>query len=205
MSFGLDGGPAEAAVSLEIAVNPARLRVWFFLGVPGEGRAWLERGLDAVEPGESADRPRTAATGLSGWISLCQGDPDSALESLRSCRAGPDADHPDVHFLEGAYAVIVDSDACAIATLERALRRHRAVNSGESDTAMIELFMAMSAAFFDDTELALELSERPLANAERQGAARQITWAQWAVGLAAAARGPRACVVGDPRVDPAPT
>ncbi|MDQ0710867.1 hypothetical protein QFZ55_000319 [Streptomyces luteogriseus] len=71
--------PDLAGDGLEIAVNPARTRCWFFSSTLGEGRHWLERLLATGDLSASATtRTPTLTAGalaMKAWIALCQGDP----------------------------------------------------------------------------------------------------------------------------------
>ncbi|MFD5233643.1 hypothetical protein ACFWJ5_34980 [Streptomyces qaidamensis] len=86
-----------AVAGVEIAVDLARTRCWFFGSTLGEGRHWLER-LLATGPGVRG-APAMAASGtpaliagalaMKAWIALCQGDNPAAGTFLAECRAWP--------------------------------------------------------------------------------------------------------------------
>lgn len=183
MDFSLTDIDTDA--SLEMAVNLTRLRIWFFNGWPGEGRAWLQRGLK--QDVEQIGPLRLTATAFAGWISLCQGDSQAAGAFLEQCQQAI-GNHceapPAVGFLEGAYALIVDSDVRAIVMLEHVLQALESARAPDADRAMIELFWSIAAGFLGDRETALAASQQHLENALEHRAEWQISWAQWVSGLA---------------------
>ena len=181
MEYSLTDG--DVANTLETAINLTRLRIFFFIGWPGEGRAWLERllALELTSP------QRMIALETAGWISLCQGDTRAASGFLADCRASV-ANQTDVpaalDFLEGAYALVVESDPRSIPMLGQVLAKLQRVGAPVADTALIQLYWSLAASFLGDRATALRASQQCLDSAERQAAAWAISWAQWAVGLA---------------------
>ncbi|MGW6646718.1 AfsR/SARP family transcriptional regulator [Streptomyces iakyrus] len=184
-----------AVAGVEIAVNLARTRCWFFSSTLGEGRHWLER-LLAAEPGVR-DAPGRAASGppaliagalaMKAWIALCQGDNPAAGTFLAECRAvarelpdGPSA--ASVTYIEGAHAMLVRGDPASSSLLAEARERFRA--SGQAgDAHMATMLWAMAEAFFGTRTSASAARDVYVAEAEASGAEWARTWAQWCTGL----------------------
>ncbi|MBX9364703.1 hypothetical protein K4G64_26755, partial [Streptomyces sp. WAC04114] len=127
--------PDLAGDGLEIAVNLARTRCWFFSSTLGEGRHWLERLLATGDPSTSATTrapaPTAGALAMKAWIALCQGDNPAAETFLAECRAvarelpdGPST--APVTYIEGAHAMLVRGDPASRALLAEARSRFRA-------------------------------------------------------------------------------
>ncbi|WP_169736795.1 ATP-binding protein [Pseudonocardia spinosispora] len=169
--------------SLRIALSLAGLRIWYFAGWPGEGRAWLERTVERAPAGG----PRVTAMATAGWISLCQGDSDEASRLLTRCRdatAGDTDVEPAIEFLDGAYALLVGNDPGSIATFRSVLDALRGAGAPDADLAMIELLLSIAGGFVGEAEDTLVTAQRCLDHALRRESAWQISWARWAMGLA---------------------
>jgi hypothetical protein len=180
---------------VEIAVNLARTRCWFFSSTLGEGRHWLER-LLATEPG-GGDTPTMAAPGtptliagalaMKAWIALCQGDNPAAETFLAECRAlarelPDDPSAAPVTYIEGAHAMLVRGDPASRPLLAEARDRFRA--SGQAgDAHMATMLWAMAEAFFGTRTSASAARDVYVAEAEASGAEWARTWAQWCTGL----------------------
>ncbi|MFF8104178.1 BTAD domain-containing putative transcriptional regulator [Streptomyces sp. NPDC016640] len=191
----------RAGAGVEIAVNLARTRCWFFSSTLGEGRHWLERllgpGPDGararVEPGASPGAAEGAPTLVAGalamkaWIALCQGDNPAAGTFLTECRAvarelpdGPAA--APVTYIEGAHAMLVRGDPAGIALLAEAREGFRATGQ-RGDAHMATMLWAMAQAFFGDRVSASTARDVYVAEAEASGADWARTWARWCTGL----------------------
>ncbi|WP_345703545.1 helix-turn-helix transcriptional regulator [Pseudonocardia eucalypti] len=188
MEYGLSH--AEPTRSLEIAINLTRLRTWFFVGWPGEGRAWLDRVLrharGQLEDDHAAATLRLTATAFAGWLTLCQGDPRAAKEYLVAIRSAPGREdvHGAVGLFESAYALLVESDERSVEMFARVLDDLRSAGVSAADRAMVETMRSIAASFFADREVALAVSNRHLENSLQQQVVWQISWAKWAVSLA---------------------
>lgn len=186
---------------VEIAVNLARTRCWFFSSTLGEGRHWLERllapGPDGARAPVVPDASGTAAEGapplvvgalvMKAWIALCQGDNPAAEVFLAECRAaarelpdGPPA--APVTYIEGAHAMLVRGDPAGIALLAEARDGFRAVGQ-EGDAHMATMLWAMAEAFFGDRPSACAARDVYVAEAEASAAEWARTWARWCTGL----------------------
>ncbi|WP_155058057.1 AfsR/SARP family transcriptional regulator [Streptomyces blattellae] len=170
---------------VEIAVNLARTRCWFFNSTLGEGRHWLER-LLPLNPGTP---PALAAGGLAmkAWIALCQGDNPSAEAFLIECRTLaselPDgAVAPPVTFIEGAHAMLVRGDPCSAALLTEARDQFRAAGQ-RGDAHMATMLWAMAEAFLGDRDSARAALDAYVVEAAESGAEWARTWARWCTGL----------------------
>ncbi|MEU2916210.1 hypothetical protein ACFYM3_32400 [Streptomyces massasporeus] len=187
--------PDLAGDGLEIAVNLARTRCWFFSTL-GEGRHWLERLLATRDPSASTttSTPTTStptltagALAMKAWIALCQGDNSAAETFLAECRAvarelpdGPSA--APVTYIEGAHAMLVRGDPASRAVLAETRDRFRA--SGQAgDAHMATMLWAMAEAFFGTRASASSARDVYVAEAEASGAEWARTWAQWCSGL----------------------
>ncbi|MEW2812552.1 hypothetical protein AB0929_36590 [Streptomyces massasporeus] len=183
--------PDLAGDGLEIAVNLARTRCWFFSSTLGEGRHWLERLLATGNPSASATtRTPTLTAGalaMKAWIALCQGDNPEAETFLAECRAvarelpdGPSA--APVTYIEGAHAMLVRGDPASRALLAEARDRFRVAGQA-GDAHMATMLWAMAEAFFGTQASASSARDVYVAEAEASGAEWARTWAQWCSGL----------------------
>ncbi|MFH9712192.1 BTAD domain-containing putative transcriptional regulator [Streptomyces luteogriseus] len=183
--------PDLAGDGLEIAVNLARTRCWFFSSTLGEGRHWLERLLAPGDPSAPATTrapvPTAGALAMKAWIALCQGDNPAAETFLAECRAvarelpdGPSV--APVTYIEGAHAMLVRGDPASRALLAEARDGFRA--AGQSgDAHMATMLWAMAEAFFGTRASASSARDVYVAEAEASGAEWARTWAQWCSGL----------------------
>ncbi|GCB45401.1 BTAD domain-containing putative transcriptional regulator [Streptomyces sp. NL15-2K] len=191
----------RVGAGVEIAVNLARTRCWFFSSTLGEGRHWLERllgpgpdGPHALAGPNSADAAVAGAPALvagalamKAWIALCQGDNPAAETFLAECRAVahdlPDgASAAPVTYIEGAHAMLVRGDPSSVALLGEARERFHAVGQG-GDAHMATMLWAMAEAFFGTGTSARAVRDVYVAEAEASGAEWARTWAQWCTGL----------------------
>ncbi|MGW1954616.1 BTAD domain-containing putative transcriptional regulator [Streptomyces sp. NPDC001920] len=193
--------PDRVGAGIEIAVDLARTRCWFFSSTLGEGRHWLERLLapgpdgprapgapnssDVVTAGEPA--LVAGALAMKAWIALCQGDNPAAETFLAECRAvAADLPHDPsaapVTYIEGAHAMLVRGDPASIDLLAEARRRFLAIGQG-GDAHMATMLWAMAEAFFGDRASASSARDVYVAEAEASGAEWARTWARWCTGL----------------------
>ncbi|MEV5106815.1 BTAD domain-containing putative transcriptional regulator [Streptomyces massasporeus] len=184
--------PELTGDGLEIAVNLARTRCWFFSSTLGEGRHWLERLLATGEPPAASATTRepaltAGALAMKAWIALCQGDNPAAETFLAQCRAvarelpdGPSA--APVTYIEGAHAMLVRGDPASRALLAEARDRFRAAGQA-GDAHMATMLWAMAEAFFGTRASASSARDVYVAEAEASGAEWARTWAQWCSGL----------------------
>ena len=180
-------------IALEMALNLARLRFWWFSGLLPEGNNLLRRLLDACPPAPSP--LRVAATAMSGWMALCRGDQRMALAERDHCRElvaalGMRDEPPAVaDFLEGTHALLVDADATtALPLLRRAVAKlTREVDAGlpvDGDRHQMHLILGLAAGLIgDDEDEAERTSSAVLAEAREAGAAWAASWARWNKGL----------------------
>jgi predicted ATPase/DNA-binding CsgD family transcriptional regulator len=189
MTWLRDHGSPEAA--LEIALNLARLRFWWFSGLLPEGTNWLRRLLDACPPAPSP--LRLAATAMRGWMALCQGDQEEALAARDHCRAlvavlGKTDEPPAfADFMEGTYALLVDG-AGALPLLRRTVTKLTAeVAAGRpvaGDRHQTHMILALAAGLTgDDREEADRTSAAALAEARQAKAPWAASWSLWTTGL----------------------
>ncbi|MGW1737832.1 ATP-binding protein [Nocardia sp. NPDC001965] len=198
--------PGEAAIGLEIAGGLIALRLPFFIGTLREARSLAERALAATR---AQDHPlsgaQIAVTALVGWVSLCQGQPDTAGRRLDECiaacvtdpavrsaaAADPDVDlglPPEVEYLWGSVLLLEGCDTRATTVLARA--RAKFLTAGDPGGAsMSRLFEALAAAFHGDSDSALEVSRAYLWYATGTGAEWVLSWAELTRAIAAAAHG----------------
>jgi predicted ATPase/DNA-binding CsgD family transcriptional regulator len=186
MTWLRDHGSQEAA--LEIALNLARLRFWWYSGLLPEGNNLLRRLLDACPPAPSP--LRVAATAMSGWMALCRGDQREALAARDHCRELVAAGTPPAaaDFIEGGYALLVDADAgTALPLLRRAVEKLTAdVDAGlpvAGDRHQAHMILALAAGLIgDDQTEADHASSAVLAEASQADAPCAISWARWDMG-----------------------
>jgi predicted ATPase/DNA-binding CsgD family transcriptional regulator len=191
MTWLRDHGSPETA--LEIALNLARVRFWWFSGLLPEGNNLLRRLLDACLPAPSP--LRVAATAMSGWMALCRGDQQEARAARDHCRelvaALGTADEPPsfVDFLEGTYALLSDADAAtALPLLRRAVAKLTAqVAAGlpaDGDRHQMHMILGLTAGLIgDDKDEADRTSSAVLAEAREADAPWAASWARWNKGL----------------------
>nr|WP_104782508.1 ATP-binding protein [Streptomyces tibetensis] len=190
-----------AKAGLEIAVNLARTRCWFFSSTLGEGRHWLERLLatgperspaqDVPDPSAETDPGASTlivgALAMKAWIALCQGDNPAAETFLAECRASaqelPDvASVAPVTYIEGAHAMLVRGDQASRELLAEARDRFR-TGGQAGDAHMATMLWAMAEAFFGTRASASAARDVYVAEAEASGAEWARTWALWCTGL----------------------
>jgi DNA-binding CsgD family transcriptional regulator len=181
------GDPIACA---EIAINLIKLRIWFFIGWPSEGRVWLERTLEpSLDP---ADPLRTVVVVLAGIMSLCQGDAHAGgafLAETHTLTADQREFSPAHGFIDGLYALYVESNPRSIGILEKVVDTLRRDGTPETDVVMIEQLWATAVSFCGDGTAALAASQKHFDNAVSRGAEWQISWAHWGVSLAHIRRG----------------
>jgi non-specific serine/threonine protein kinase len=178
------GNPDHAVDALQFATDLARLRTWFFTGSPGEGIAWLERGLAAVaaaHPSLTDEQIGHVVAGqtTAGWIALWQGR--SAESYLAACRAmlGRGPTPPAVMLLEGTSLLLGHADPRSIELLAAAGKGFAAAGPDyQGDRHMAELTEATAAAFLGTDDQALDASQRCLDHALAAGAPSSISWAR---------------------------
>ncbi|MEU1003103.1 BTAD domain-containing putative transcriptional regulator [Streptomyces tibetensis] len=190
-----------AKAGLQIAVNLARTRCWFFSSTLGEGRHWLERLLatgperspaqDVPDPSAETDPGASTliagALAMKAWIALCQGDNPAAETFLAECRAVaqelPDvASVAPVTYIEGAHAMLVRGDPASRELLAEARDRFR-TGGQAGDAHMATMLWAMAEAFFGTRASASAARDVYVAEAEASGAEWARTWALWCTGL----------------------
>ncbi|WP_051342287.1 helix-turn-helix transcriptional regulator [Pseudonocardia spinosispora] len=167
--------------ALEIAVSLNTLRVWFFIGWPSEGRAWLERALAAV-PGTTHPL-RGKALALAGLTALATHDMPRAESLIDECRAttGDLPQRHDLRFLEGIHALFT-GDARAVGLLGELYAS--VAEAGGRDLVTVGHNWAVAAATLGDLETALAVTSRHLEYTERGQAPWHVAWAQWASAIA---------------------
>ncbi|MGC5039141.1 BTAD domain-containing putative transcriptional regulator [Streptomyces sp. DT190] len=179
-----------AVAGVEIAVNLARTRCWFFSSTLGEGRHWLERLLATGPDGPWVQVEPALVVGalaMKAWIALCQGDNPASERFLAECRAGAreSADgspSAPLTYIEGAHAMLVRGDPASIPLLAVARDRFRALGQG-GDAHMATMLWAMAEAFLGTRASASAARDVYVAEAEASGAEWARTWAQWCTGL----------------------
>jgi predicted ATPase/DNA-binding CsgD family transcriptional regulator len=182
--------PEHAEIGLEIAVNLARLRLWFFEGLLGEGCMWLKKLLD-LTPAAPAE-VRAGATAMLGWILLCQGEQAAAAVQLAACRdlAAEFPDFPPVLFLAGVHAMLVEGDPVCVPLLTAAHERYLAMGPPMAgDAASVQLMLGLGAGFDQHEETARALAAEGLAATSASGAPWAIGWSVWVKGIAPLTRG----------------
>lgn len=170
---------------LEIAIGLTQLRLWYFIGWPGEGVSRLK--LLAPQDPDPAGALRVTALGHAGWISLAQGDPDAAREFFTDCEPMGNErrqESPTVDFLEAAFALFVDGDARSITMLEELMRKLEKTGAPAAVTARIESLWGIAACFLGDRTVAIESSEQHLRNTKEHEAECAISWALMNVAIA---------------------
>lgn len=171
---------ADAVPRLELAVDLAHMYLWYIVGWLGEGRAWLRLALDDVHDPSPL---RAAALAQAGWLSICQGDTDAARSYLAECHAvGSSVEGAawSIDFLDGAYALVVETDTRCLAVLDRA----RQAGASRPGTTVLEVIRLVAHSYLGDREIALAASQKFLEEATRRGAPVTLSWAQWAAGVA---------------------
>src|SRR6476469_5964461 len=176
--------------ALEIALNLARLRFWWFSGLLAEGANLLRRLLDECPPDPTP--LRVAATAMRSWMVLCQGDQEGAAAALTACRRLVDGEPPAMlDFLEGAHALLVRADAeTALPLLRRAVAKlTAAVESGlplAGDRHQAHMILGLAVGLIGtDRREAEEVNSAVLAEALAADAPSATSWARWDMGVVA--------------------
>ncbi|WP_223838419.1 ATP-binding protein [Saccharopolyspora pogona] len=169
--------PHEVTAALRILKQT--LFFWFVIGLPGEGRYWIERALERVQqPGLTRAWAMWAATHLA----CLQGDPDAPrlLRDYHNLAEQLDEDSilTGAVYLSGMIALWQKGDfAQAAPLLRQATEGHRA----HHDTVQAWLALlnwAMGAALTDDAS-AEPLSEELLVMTRDSGAEFFLEFALW--------------------------
>ncbi|MEU6645540.1 LuxR C-terminal-related transcriptional regulator [Saccharomonospora sp. NPDC046836] len=169
--------PHEATAALRILKQT--LFFWFAIGLPGEGRYWIERALERVrQPSLTRAWAMWAATHLA----CLQGDPE-APRLLRDYQnlaqqLGEDSVLTGTVYLSGMITLWQEGDfAQAAPLLRQATEEHRA-HHDTVETWLALLNWAMGAALTDDAS-AEPLSEELLVMTRDSGAEFFLEFALW--------------------------
>ncbi len=175
--------PGEAQVGLRMAST-----LWFFwfAGMLGEGRHWLDRALE-TESGSPAER----ALGLcvNSYLAIAQGDLEAAMPPLEeSRRLARDVDDPTITAwvteVAGMAAMFQGDLPGAIGILEEALDRHRSIDDHRG--VVDDLFYLSAAACLNgDADRAVALCEESLAICEAFGERWCRAYTLWVLSLTA--------------------
>ncbi|WP_424188041.1 ATP-binding protein [Actinokineospora sp. G85] len=178
-------------VGLAIAVNLARARFWWLSGRLDEGSSWLDRLTRACR--DQPDLLVLNATGIRGWMLLCQGAPDTAAEVRDSCAAlvetlGLSDDPPPVvDFLTGAYLFLAEADTASLDHLRRAARKLTAAwDAGQpvfGDRHQVVLVLGLAAGLLGGGQRATAAAaDQVLAEARAGRAELARAWGLWVRG-----------------------
>ncbi|MCS7482939.1 LuxR C-terminal-related transcriptional regulator [Umezawaea endophytica] len=182
----------EPELGLEIALNLARLRFWWFSGLLPEGGTWLKRLMERCPP--DAGPLLVSATAMRGWILLCQGDHEEAASMRDNCRDLVSAlglsDRPPAaaDFVEGAYGLLARGEPESLVLLRRAVEKYTAAAgpaahlTGDKHQATLVLSLGAGLIGSDERE-AESTARRCMTEAHEGGAQWAESWALWAAGL----------------------
>jgi predicted ATPase/DNA-binding CsgD family transcriptional regulator len=177
-------GPATADLALDMA---GRLwAFWIAAGALGEGRRWLERGLNQVELRYSPAIAR--ALWVVSYITACHGDLDGAEAWLRKGEAlaaetGDEAMQAYLTLSSGLVATFRGDTNRAQDLLTDAIEHHRKLQQplGLIDAQFI---LGSLASVTGDVDMALDLARDTLATCERFGEQWWRAWAQRSLAVA---------------------
>ncbi|OLR91577.1 ATP-binding protein [Actinokineospora bangkokensis] len=164
---------------LQLAVDLAALRVWFFRGPIREGYQWL-RTLLAATPGVPVDL-RTRALTWVCWMAACMGDKHQARAALTEVRALP-AGNPAALFAEGCYRMLIEQDPTGVPVLDRAAAE-LCLAGRPGDAHMAALFTGMGAAFLGSRREAAAATRRADEAARERRAPWAVSWTRWTAAL----------------------
>ncbi|WP_343887051.1 ATP-binding protein, partial [Actinoallomurus spadix] len=167
------GTPGESSAGLRMASD--LLFYWIAADLLNEGRRWLEKLLDTgTDTGDSAPAARAAALCVHARLAVLQGDLAAARPMLRESRALA-RDQPVVlaqcEYVTGLAALIRSDLHGAVAVLEDALTRHRAL-SHEKGVANSSMYLATAYSLLGRSEEAIALFDECLRLCE----SRQDHW-----------------------------
>ncbi|PRY39534.1 ATP-binding protein [Umezawaea tangerina] len=190
MTWLRDNGEPE--LGLEIALDLARLRFWWFSGLLPEGGTWLRRLMERCPPDPSPLLVSAAA--MRGWILLCQGDHEEAAAMRDRCRdmvaaLGLTACPPAAaDFVDGAYGLLALGEPRSLDLLRRAVGKltaaARTATELTGDKHQATLVLSLGAGLLGQDRHEAESTARTcVAEAEAGGARWAGSWAQWVTGL----------------------
>lgn len=173
--------PDPAQTGLQMAVDLARLRLFFLIGEMREAISWLGRTVEATpEPNSQLE---LAARSLDLFIDLCIGADEHLirprLTRLEEAVAGL-GPVPPVWFAIGVGKLWLDEDLGGVPLLEDAYAAFRAAGSeSHGDAAMAMLIKGVGEALMADEHQASAAASRLTTETERAGAPWMIRWAYW--------------------------
>jgi predicted ATPase len=175
--------PGEARIGLEMA--SALWPYWVFSGSLTEGRHWLEQ---AVERQPEPSQARAKALWVSGWLAVLRGEVSAgtllvAQSQTLAQRLGDEATMAHAMRTAGSAAFLQGDIPGAVAFLEDALARHRAVGDPAGVWCTLYL-LTMVCTYHKQGDRAVAFGEECLALAAVRGADLSRTSALWAIGLA---------------------
>jgi predicted ATPase/DNA-binding CsgD family transcriptional regulator len=174
--------PGELRSAAELA---SLLRYhWIAGGFLSDGRRWLDRIL------EQSDQPspeRGAAFWVAAWVSLVQGDRDTAARYLNECREAASVLNDPVlaaqasHW-QGFYLFFTGNLSESIDLYESAIAAHK--KTGDTASALTGLFeLALAQVYSGDTDQALRTCEESLELSSRRGERWGHAYSLWILAL----------------------
>jgi predicted ATPase/DNA-binding CsgD family transcriptional regulator len=178
--------PDPGQTGLQLAVNLARTRLYFYLGRMRESISWLNRTLDAtLNPNAEL---KIAALSLDLFVDLCIGaDLDRVqprLEQLKQLAEAVGQPSPVVWFADGLKRVLLHNDCSGLPLLDQAYTALRAAGPDtHGDASMPLLLKGIGEVLIGDKHHAQASASRVLLDNEIAGSPWMIRWAQWCVGV----------------------
>jgi DNA-binding CsgD family transcriptional regulator len=163
---------------------------WCADGFLSEGRRWIDRAFRAAAVQESDTAERIDALWVAAWVMLLQGDHEPAADALDECEVlcASVGDERALGWVTSFRA----TSALFRGRLAEAIERYQGVVDGwpdEDDLVRFALFQLAIAQGFAGDERAGATADRAIALAERRGERWSRSYALWAAGFVARARG----------------
>ncbi|WP_435590898.1 protein kinase domain-containing protein [Nocardia sp. bgisy118] len=172
----------EAGIRLAVALSSS----WFFQGLLGEGRRWLERLLARCTGAATVDQ--AAAIYVASLMAAVQGDLPAVARLVRDGRArveqAPDPlARAHIDFADGVLALFGGDPSTARPYFEKAIRvyEERAEVPFRVDAVM---FLGLTHEFHDDTDRAVEYYEHAIALTEEHGGTIFQSYVLWSLAFA---------------------
>ncbi|BDT92440.1 LuxR family transcriptional regulator [Nocardia sputorum] len=152
---------------------------WVTSGRLSEGKYWLEKSLARAPESATA---RVKALWISGWISVLQGDNNSARLLLRECRAlvrrYPDENNAAMAKIITGVAITFGHDVAGGArSLERSLACPPNTPAYQGILTVAWSALAWAYAYMGDTERAVSVCRQAVAKCEGSRESWSMSWA----------------------------
>jgi DNA-binding CsgD family transcriptional regulator len=163
---------------------------WCADGFLSEGRRWIDRAFRAATAQEGCPAERIDALWVAAWVMLLQGDHEPAAKALDECEAL--CVSAGDRRARGWVTCLRATSTLFRGRLAEAIERYQRAVDGwpdEDDLVRFALFQLAIAQTFAGAERAGATADRAVALAERHGERWSRSYALWAAGFVARARG----------------